>query len=111
MLQACTSAQRQGSNSRRRSDCCWHCSLVLVLLWSGYTHANKTCAFGLVIEKGALRDTAGCAGPDFPPSHSYRAQASRNATTSSQILQRGYTTMVLGRPARDQLSERPSCKH
>ena len=64
LLQACATAPIDGGGNY----CCWCCSLVLVLLWSGCTHAHKNFAPVLWVgDEGMYRD-AGCAGPDFQPS-------------------------------------------
>lgn len=82
--------KRWGWDPRRRSYCRCYCSLVLVLWWSGHTHALKTCVSGLWADDGTGRDTTACAGPDFRPPHRDRAQAPGN--TTRHILQGGHHT-------------------
>ena len=81
--------QAPGSDTRRRSYCCWYFGLVLVLLWSVGARKHTTPAPLASLADGTYRDTAGCAGRDFLPCHRDRAQAPTSAT--SQILRREYT--------------------
>ena len=58
------------------------------MVWANARTQNCAPTRSLWVE-GMRRGTAGCARPDFLPSHSDRAQPPRN--TTSHMLQRGFT--------------------
>ena len=100
--------KRQGSDARRRSYCCWYCSLVLVLLWSVVTRTQTQPSSG---NRGIHRGThqATPAVTFYPLTEISRLQQT-NAT--SQIIHRGYTAppaLCSGPPSAASIAQCPSC--